>query len=520
MMMGFFIRSLETETDFITPILSCSNSFFMETQQQPAAVMIPELNRLPSQIRHIHLMGICGTGMASLAGMLKNQGFAVTGSDQNVYPPMSTFLENLSIPVLGGYQASNLHDLPDLVIVGNVVTKLNPEAVELARLRIPYLSMPQALQAFALHGKKSIVISGTHGKTTTTALVAWLLESAGLDPGFLVGGIPGNFESGFRQGGGPYFVIEGDEYDTAFFDKGPKFLHYSPWTVILTSIEFDHADIYQDLEHVTNSFRKLLRLLPPQGRLIANRDDPLVLAESGKAPCPVIFYGLEDGADWSARNISVRSQETRLEAFKHPDNPLVINTPLYGSHNVSNLLSAVALADFLSIDTSSILKALASFQGVKRRQEIKGEKKGVLVLDDFAHHPTAVRETIRAVREKYQGRRLITAFEPRSNSSRRKTFQHDYASSFDQADVILIPEPPLMEKIPRDQRFSSRELVGDLTKRGLDAHYFPETSLLLEAILRIGRKGDVVLIMSNGAFDNLAVRLLNGLSASWQPSVP
>jgi UDP-N-acetylmuramate: L-alanyl-gamma-D-glutamyl-meso-diaminopimelate ligase len=480
----------------------------MENQQQAAAVLISENNRMPAHIRHIHLMGICGTGMASLAGMLKHQGFTVTGSDRNVYPPMSTYLESLSIPILQGYQASNLHAPPDLVIVGNVITRFNPEAVELARREISYLSMPQALQAFALKGKKSIVISGTHGKTTTTALVSWLLERAGLDPGFLVGGIPGNFESGFRQGKGPYFVIEGDEYDTAFFDKGPKFLHYSPWIVILTSIEFDHADIFRDLEHVRKSFRKLLRLLPRQGRLIANRDDPLVVAESGEASCPVIFYGLRDGAFWSARNISVRPQQTHLEAFKNHDEPLAVTTPLYGEHNVSNLLSAVALGDFLNIETSLILSALASFRGVKRRQEIKGEKKGVLVLDDFAHHPTAVRETIRAVREKYEGRRLIAAFEPRSNSSRRKTFQHDYASSFDQADFILIPEPPLMDTIPQDERFSSRKLVEDLRNRGLDAYYFPETSSLLEEILRTSREGDVVLIMSNGAFDNLAVRLL------------
>jgi UDP-N-acetylmuramate: L-alanyl-gamma-D-glutamyl-meso-diaminopimelate ligase len=487
------------------------NYFFMEAQQPTAAALIPEDNRLPPRVRRIHLIGICGTGMASLAGMLKEQGFAVTGSDQSVYPPMSTYLESLSIPVFQGYEPSNLQTLPDLVIVGNVVTKLNPEAIELSRLRIPYLSMPQALRAFALKDKKSIVISGTHGKTTTTALVAWVLECAGLEPGFLVGGIPGNFLSGFRQGKGPYFVIEGDEYDTAFFDKGPKFLHYSPWIVILTSIEFDHADIYRDLEHVRSSFRKLLRLIPQGGRLIANRDDPLVVAESGEARCPVIFYGLEDGALWSARNISIRTTETRLEAFKHPESPMPITTPLYGRHNVSNLLSAVALADFLEIKTPSILTALASFKGVKRRQEIKGERNGILVLDDFAHHPTAVRETLRAVRDKYRGRRLIAAFEPRSNSSRRNTFQREYASSFAQADVVLIPEPPLMGKIPQNERFSSRKLVDDLTTQGLEAHYFPETSLLLEKLLRICRKGDVILLMSNGAFDNLAARFLKEL---------
>lgn len=485
----------------------------MKTQQQAGAILDPENNRPPSPIRRIHLMGICGTGMASLAGMLKAQGFTVTGSDQNVYPPMSTYLESLSIPVLEGYRPSNLQPSPDLVIVGNVITKLNPEAVELALRRIPYLSMPQALQSFALRGKKPIVVSGTHGKTTTAALVAWLLERAGLDPGFLIGGIPGNFQGGFRQGKGPYFVIEGDEYDTAFFDKGPKFLHYSPWAIILTSVEFDHADIYRDLEHVRESFRGLLRLLPPQGRLIANRDDPVVRAEAREAPCPVIFYGLQDGAGWSIRNLSFQPKETRLQAFKNGHEPIEITTPLYGRHNVSNLLSAVALGDFLNIAPSLLLEALASFQGVRRRQETKGEAQGVLVLDDFAHHPTAVKETLQAVREKYQGRRLIAVFEPRSNSSRRRTFQHDYAASFDRADVVLIPEPPLMEKIPPAERFSSSQLVGELVKRGLEAHYFSRTSFLLEEILRISRNGDVVLIMSNGAFDNLAAQLLDRLDA-------
>jgi len=483
----------------------------MEPQNQPFAVLSPERNRAPSPLRHIHLMGICGTGMASLAGMLKHQGYAVTGSDQNVYPPMSDYLERLSIPVLQGYRPSNLESRPDLVIVGNVITRYNPEAVELSRLGIPYLSMPQALQAFAMRGKKSIVVSGTHGKTTTTALVSWVLERAGLDPGFMVGGIPANFDGGFRLGKGPYFVIEGDEYDTAFFDKGPKFLHYLPWVVILTSIEFDHADIYRDIDHVRESFRKLLRLIPSDGLLIANRDDPLVLTESGEATCPVIFYGLQPGSSWSVRNVSVRPRETRLEVFGDSGRTALYTTPLYGRHNLSNLLSAVALADFLKIETSCVRSALENFRGVKRRQEIKGEKKGMLVLDDFAHHPTAVRETLRAVREKYPGRRLVAVFEPRSNSSRRKTFQQEYGSCFDQADRILIPEPPLMEKIAVHERFSSRKLVEDLRERGLEALYFAETRLILEEILRTGREGDVILFMSNGGFDNLPARLLSAL---------
>jgi UDP-N-acetylmuramate: L-alanyl-gamma-D-glutamyl-meso-diaminopimelate ligase len=327
----------------------------------------------------------------------------------------------------------------------------------------------------------------------------------------MVGGIPANFDGGLRLGNGPYFVIEGDEYDTAFFDKEPKFLHYSPWVVILTSIEFDHADIYRDIDHVRKSFRKLVRLIPPDGLLIANRDDPLVLTESKEAICPVIFYGFEPGSSWTVRNVSVGPRETRLEVFGDHGRTASYTTALYGRHNLSNLLSAVALADFLKIDTVHVRSALETFRGVRRRQEIKGEKKGILVLDDFAHHPTAVRETLQAVREKYPGRRLIAVFEPRSNSSRRKTFQQAYRSSFDQADRILIPEPPLVEKIAVDERFSSRMLVEDLQGRGRQAFYRPETGQILEDILRTCKEGDVVLFMSNGAFDNLPARLLSAL---------
>ncbi|MFH1491178.1 MAG: UDP-N-acetylmuramate:L-alanyl-gamma-D-glutamyl-meso-diaminopimelate ligase [Pseudomonadota bacterium] len=477
----------------------------------PEARLDPELNRAPSDLRHVHLMGICGTGMASLAGLLKQKGVLVTGSDQNVYPPMSLFLENLSIPIREGYRPENLAPSPDLVIVGNVVTRVNPEAVELARLRIPYLSMPQALRAFAMKDQLSIVISGTHGKTTTSALISWILEKAGLDPGFMVGGLLNNFSRNFKHGDGPYFVIEGDEYDTAFFDKGPKFLHYSPWVVILTSLEFDHADIYRDFEHVLTSFRKLIALIPEDGLLIANGDDPAVVAETKGAKCPKVFYGFSDGLTWRAVDVAFEEKGARVDILRGGEKILAAETPLYGRHNLSNLLSAVVLADFLKIDTRVLSDALKGFKGVKRRQEVKGEKGGILVLDDFAHHPTAVRETIRAVKEKFRARRLVALFEPRSNSSRRNIFQEAYATAFDLADLIMIPEPPMMEKIPLPERFSSKRLVQDLKNRGLEALYAPDTDRLLDEVLRNCRKGDVVLIMSNGAFDNLPVRLLERL---------
>ena len=477
----------------------------------PQAVLTPRLNRIPPEIRHIHLMGICGVGMASLAGILKERGYEVTGSDQNIYPPMSHFLENLSIPLGEGYGPKNLDPVPDLVIVGNVITKQNPEAVELSRLNVPYLSLPQALRIFAMQTARSIVISGTHGKTTTSSLIAWALEKGGLDPGFMIGGIPNNFQSNFKLGVGPYFVIEGDEYDTAFFDKGPKFLHYSPWIAVLTSIEFDHADIYRDMDHLLESFRKLIRLIPPTGLLIANGDDPVILKELKEAKCPVITYGLMGEVDWRATDISTGKDFTTMKVLKDGQEYMTLSSPLYGDHNVANLLSTVILTDHLKVERSVLSEAMQSFSGIKRRQEIRGEKNGILVLDDFAHHPTAVRETILGVKTKYGDRRLLAVFEPRSNTSRRNIFQEKYAASFDGADLILIPEPPLMDGIPEEDRFSSSKLVEDINKRGLSALYFSSTDQLLNAILEEASQGDVILVMSNGSFDHLHERLLERL---------
>lgn len=450
--------------------------------------------------------------MASLAGILKERGYSVTGSDQGVYPPMSEFLEGLSIPVFEGYGPGNLHPNPDLVIVGNVITKENPEAIELAKIHLPYLSFPQALKHFAFNGKKTLVICGTHGKTTTSSLVAWVLEGSKKDPGFMIGGIPTNFRRNFKIGEGPYFVLEGDEYDTAFFDKGPKFLHYDPWVVILTSIEFDHADIYRDLDHVISSFRKLIHLIPHNGLLIANGDDPIILSESRKAQCRVVTYGLSEGLQWSAAHERSDGDLSLVDLFRGGEKYGTIATSLYGQHNISNLLSAVVLADFLGIPFHTLSDAVRGFKGVRRRQEVIGEREGVLVLDDFAHHPTAVRKTIEAVRDKYRARRTIAVFEPRSNTSRRKVFQELYSKSFNGADLVMIPEPPMMEKVPEGERFSSAGLVHDLADKGMKARYFPDTGALLNALVSEVREGDVVLFMSNGGFDNLPRRLFESLA--------
>jgi UDP-N-acetylmuramate: L-alanyl-gamma-D-glutamyl-meso-diaminopimelate ligase len=477
----------------------------------PVPALSPERNVIPQTLRHVHLMGICGTGMASLAGMLKKMGYHVTGSDQNVYPPMSDLLRKLSIPVMEGYDAKNLAVSPDLVVVGNVITRQNPEAIALARMGLPYLSFPQAIRHFAIGDKRSIVISGTHGKTTTASMVAWLLDRAGLEPAFMIGGIPNNFGVNFRLSAGNYFVVEGDEYDTAFFDKGPKFLHYRPWTVVLTSVEYDHADIYRDLHHVKESFRKLIRLIPQDGLLIFNADDPVTAELAGDAICPVSPYSMAGRGDWNGTYEMDEGGSVHLKVSNHGKEVFGLKTLLYGRHNLSNLLAAVAVARFLVIPPGAIAGAAETLQGAKRRQEVLGERRGILVIDDFAHHPTAVRETIAAVSDRYRGRRLVAVFEPRSNSSRRAVFQEQYGQAFDRAEIILIPEPSMMEKIPISERFSSARLVEDLRMRGRHALHFSATDRLLETLLQLASEGDVVLFMSNGAFDQLPRRFLEAL---------
>ena len=470
-----------------------------------------ETFNLPPRHAHIHLMGICGVGMSSLAGMLKEKSYKITGSDQNIYPPISTLLERLSIPVKKGYSPSNLHPLPDLVIVGNVITRDNPEAGELLQLRIPYLSMPQALGKFAMDRKKSIIIAGTHGKTTTSALTAWILELAGINPSFMIGGIAKNFDSNFKLSNGPYFIIEGDEYDTAFFDKRPKFLHYAPYLTVITSIEFDHADIYKGIEEIKDSFRRLIEMMPAEGILCANIDDPALAEEIKKARCPSITYAIKREADLSIGDIAVDDDKARLTILKEKKEYLSVTTDLYGDHNISNILAAISIAYHVKIKPEIIAKAITTFNGVRRRLELIGSYKDILVIDDFAHHPTSVRETTRAVKTHYKNRRLVAVFEPRSNSSRRNIFQDAYASSFDFADLVILPEPPMMEKIPLNERFSSIKLTTDLRGRGIGAHYFPNNDDLLDGLLTLIKPGDVILIMSNGAFDHIQERLLKRL---------
>ena len=464
--------------------------------------------QIPPDVRRIHLIAICGTAMGALACMLKELGYDVTGSDQQVYPPISEFLKNRHIPVRIGYDARNLTPRPDLVVVGNAVSKGNPEVQTMQDLGVPYCSMPQAINRFAAAGKKQIVVTGTHGKTTTSSFIAWMLACAGLDPSFLIGGIVTNFNSNYRVGKGGWIVLEGDEYDTAFFDKGPKFLHYIPTVAVLTSIEFDHADIFQDLEHVKKAFRSLLAQIPSQSLLIAFDQDPNIETIIDHADCAVMRYGHQPGSGWQLGKIAVEPPFTRFEVLRDGVLLKEFKTPVIGEHNLRNLLAGIATGYRLGLDSVPISQALESFRGVRRRQEVRGVKNDIVVIDDFAHHPTAVKETTRAIKAFYGDRRLIAVFEPRTNSSRRNIFQSVYASSFDDADMVCVRQAPMLEKIAPEMRFSSEKLVRDLCDRGKSAYFFADTDAIIDFLATQGRSGDVVLIMSNGGFDNIHARLI------------
>jgi len=469
----------------------------------------------------IHLIGICGTGMASLAGMLKARGHEVQGSDQNVYPPMSTILQGAGIPIFSPYSADNLSSKPELVIVGNAISRGNPEAEAVLSQSIPYLSMPQALAKFFLEGKTPLVVAGTHGKTTTASLLAWVLQSAGKDPSFFIGGLPKNFGTNFKLGKGEYFVLEGDEYDTAFFDKGPKFLHYQPQHVLLTSVEFDHADIYEDLEHVKAAFRRLLQILPRQGTLVANLDfstvEELAAEFSGEKSTYAMKPDYHERVDYFGEILAtgektsfcVVSREHGRECCHHE-----VAWEIPGAHNVSNALGVVALGTKLGLSWQQIREGLTSFQGVKRRQDILGEAGGILVLDDFAHHPTAVKETVSAVRKKYPGRRLWAIFEPRSNSSKRDVFQADYPASFADADQVLVADVFMPEKVKSGKVLDVDRVVAEVNRLSSQtkARHLPGVDAMIAALMAETRSGDVLLFMSNGGFGGIQQRALQALS--------
>ncbi len=456
-------------------------------------------------------MGICGTAMASLAGILKDQGYKISGSDQNVYPPMSTQLEKLKIPIQIGFKKENLTPRPDLVIVGNVISRSNPEAEALLATDIPYTSLPKALGEFVIGDKESFVIAGTHGKTTTTSLMSWVTDQLGMKPGFLIGGIPLNYGLSFRAPQGNTFVIEGDEYDTAFFDKVPKFIHYKPKHVILTSVEFDHADIYKDLDHVKSAFKMLLELIPADGTLIYHAADKNIQSLLPFCKAKRKFGYGETSGEFRMADREVVHGRNQFSVTKSGQGIGDLALKIFGEHNSLNALSVFAMAEALAWPRNKVLQALADFQGVKRRQELLGEVNGITVIEDFAHHPTAVDLTLECMRERFPKSRVIAVFEPRSATSRRKVFQNDYAEAFAKADAVFMAQPFDQSKIAENDRFSTDELISALRKKGKTAETAADVNGLVDKMRGYARPNDVILIMSNGGFDGIYQKLLSQL---------
>jgi UDP-N-acetylmuramate: L-alanyl-gamma-D-glutamyl-meso-diaminopimelate ligase len=472
-----------------------------------------QLNAVPDAVRRgrarrIHLIAICGVGMSALAGMLKQRGYEVSGSDENVYPPMSTVLERLGIAIRQGFCAANLADRPDLVVVGNKVSRTNPEVEALLASGLPYVSFPQALAELFLTDHHPVVVAGTHGKTTSTALLAWVLEQAGRDPSLMVGGDALNFRGNYKLGTGPHFVVEGDEYDTAFFDKGPKFLHYRPQALLLTAVEFDHADIYRDLTQVKDAFRRLVAILPAGAPLVVAADFPHAL-DVAAAHSSRSGFGLSDIAEWQAIHLRDDGRATVFEIMRNGAVECTAAIPQPGPINARNALGVYVLARSLGLTAAEILPALATFRGVARRQEVVGDFGGITVVDDFAHHPTAVAGVIAALRLRYLRRRLWAVFEPRSNTSRRKVFQQEYVQAFATADEVIIGGvyQKQTDALGESELFSPQQLAADLRARSIHARAPASTDAIAAILAEEARPGDVILLMSNGSFGGLRQKL-------------
>jgi UDP-N-acetylmuramate: L-alanyl-gamma-D-glutamyl-meso-diaminopimelate ligase len=460
----------------------------------------------------IHLSAVCGTAMASLAGLLREQGHAVTGSDQDVYPPMSTQLEALGIEVRSPYAEANVPPDADLVVIGNALSRGNPEVEAVLDRRQRYTSLPALVAEAFLRPRRSLVVAGTHGKTTTTSLLAFLLDRAGLAPSFLVGGVPLDFGRSYRLGAGEAFVIEGDEYDSAFFDKRPKFVHYLPSAAIVGNVEFDHADIYPDLAAVKTAFARLLHVVPRNGLLVAGSESPALVSILAEARCRVETFGLAAGADWQARDIETGPQGSRFRLVRGGRDGGLFTMPLAGEHNVRNALAALALAAHAGAPPERVREALSAFHGVKRRLEKRGEARGVAIYDDFAHHPTAVAATLQALRALGRSGRLVAVFEPRSYTSRTRLFQDDFARAFLAADLVYVAGAHLPGKVPEGSRLSESDLVEATNRAGGRAVFLPGVEAIVSALASDLREGDCVAILSNGGFGGIHEKLMGALT--------
>jgi UDP-N-acetylmuramate: L-alanyl-gamma-D-glutamyl-meso-diaminopimelate ligase len=452
--------------------------------------------------------------MASLAGMLVAQGHKVTGSDENVYPPMSTELERMGIPISNAYRPENVSKRPDIVVVGNAITRGNPELEFVLNEKIPYTSMAAVVKENFIRGHHSVVVAGTHGKTTTTSLMAWVMERAGANPSFLIGGVAENFNSSFRVTDSNYFVIEGDEYDTAYFDKGPKFMHYLPDTVILNNVEFDHADIYRDLDAVKFAFSRLINLIPGRGTLIAGWDSEIVRELSKRALCSVESFGTDKGAQWRAIDIDFAGEMTSFKITVEGREYGRYRTPLAGMFNVRNCLGVIAASEALGLDRSLVTEALAEFKSVKRRMQVRAVVRGVTVIDDFAHHPTAVLETLSAARQKYPDHRIIAVFEPRSYTAQRKEFQQAFEDALSRADKIILAGLFHPERYSADTAMAPEKMIEVLRSRGLEADLIQAPGEIVSHLADHLRGNDLVVIMSNGSFGGLHDKLIASLNES------
>jgi UDP-N-acetylmuramate: L-alanyl-gamma-D-glutamyl-meso-diaminopimelate ligase len=462
--------------------------------------------------KHIHLSGICGTAMASLAGLLQLQGHRITGSDKAAYPPMSDLLDELGIPIMEPYAEANLEPAPDLVVIGNALSRGNPEIERVLDERIPFTSMAALLREEFLVGRESLVVAGTHGKTTTTSMLAWIYqvaasENPALEPSFLIGGVAENFGTSFQLRPTRTFIVEGDEYDTAFFDKGPKFLHYFPDSLILTHVEFDHADIYVDLEAVKTAFKRLVNLVPRRGLIVAYDGNANVSECVERALCRVERYGFAEASDWRIQNLRHEDGLTRWEVWRAGALWAELEMSLAGEHNALNATVAAALAFGQGVSKEAICAAMASFKSVKRRLEIRAQIGGVTIIDDFAHHPTAIRETLRALRSVYPNARLWAVLEPRSNTLRRKVLQADLVASLRLADRVAMAGVYQQQRIPEDERLHPEDVVEALNAAGTPAELYPDVDAIVNSIAPQLRSGDVVAILSNGGFDGIYEKL-------------
>jgi UDP-N-acetylmuramate: L-alanyl-gamma-D-glutamyl-meso-diaminopimelate ligase len=459
-----------------------------------------------SAIKSVHFVGIGGTGMAAAAAAMQEKGFCVTGSDQNVYPPMSTFLAEKKITVMNGYAETNLSHKPDLVVIGNAVSRGNPEAEFVLDQKLRYCSLPELLKEFFIRGKRSIVVAGTHGKTTTTSLLAWVFEHSGLNPSFFIGGIPNNLGQGARFTDSEWFIIEGDEYDTAFFDKRSKFIHYLPECAIINNLEFDHADIFENLDAIKKSFSHFIRLIPRNGLLLANGDDTNLAPLLNVTHCPVKRFGLGENNSVQAFNLKLAptASEFEIPSFKFHIN-------LLGELNVRNALAVIAAAKHCGISNKQIQSAFDTFKGIKRRMEVRGIAGGVTVVDDFGHHPTAIRQTLRALRIKFPEEKIWAIFEPRSNTTRRKVFQAELADSFADANAVIVSEVARLEQLAAEERLNPEKLMQDLKAAGKNAAYLPDVDSIVAHVAKNVQGGDIVCVFSNGGFGGIHGKLLERL---------